>query len=474
MALTDATGTHAPFLVDEVGALVHPVGPVAQSGGYAGKHGALLFFEEETLHHGIYSGRRAGNDTRAAGGGNGQQVGVAHAFTGFGGDALPLGGVVVTLGEVIPRLPVAPGKVGVASLFAGNVGTGFDGGTVDAVEHFVHESEVSLTLPLDTSHGQRMVVAAHTQPDAAVGVVGDAGEGKGIEVEIDDVVESAHHGADNMAHLLVVFEGKVSHGEAGEVTHHEVAGLDGVDHYGFALLGLHFGADGLYFRHVLRDFGAKVGAIDDAAVAVGVGAVDEVAVEGERRARLDGRAEDEAHDVLDGHHAARDAQVVHTLLVAACPLFAVVVFQTIAAHRHHLVGAEHDPLLIEVFGRHAPKEVGIAHSREDVVRLHAVVAVIGAELEELGKVTVPHVEVDRDCPLAHAELVDRHGGVVDELHPADDTAGSPFEATDFSSCGTHLAEVHAHATTKLAHLGKVVDGAVDAVETIGHGVDEAA
>ena len=76
------------------------------------------------------------------------------------------------------------------------------------------------------------------------------------------------------------------------------------------------------------------------------------------------------------------------------------------------------PGAVQVLFGQAPEEVGIADGREDVVRLHAVVAVIGAQLQELGQVLVPGVEVHRRRALTHAELVHGHGRVIDELYPA--------------------------------------------------------
>lgn len=52
--------------------------------------------------------------------------------------------------------------------------------------------------------------------------------------------------------------------------------------------------------------------------------------------------------------------------------------------------------------------------------------------------------------------------------------GNTLEAADGSTRGADLAKIHAHAATVLAHLGKVVDAAVDAHQAVGHGVDKAA
>ncbi len=106
--------------------------------------------------------------------------------------------------------------------------------------------------------------------------------------------------------------------------------------------------------------------------------------------------------------------------------------------------------------------------------LHALVTVVGAQLEELRQVTMPYVEVDGYGAGAHAELVYRHGRVVDDADPANHASRSPFEPSDGAPCRTHLAEVHAHAATILRYLREVVYTAVDALERVGNGVYEAA
>ena len=108
------------------------------------------------------------------------------------------------------------------------------------------------------------------------------------------------------------------------------------------------------------------------------------------------------------------------------------------------------------------------------MRLHAVVAVIRAQLQKLGQILVPGVEVHRRRALAHAELVDGHGRVVDEFNPAYDAARRAVKAAYGAAGGAHLAEVEPHASAELADLGEVVYAAVDALQAVRHGVYEAA
>ena len=76
----------------------------------------------------------------------------------------------------------------------------------------------------------------------------------------------------------------------------------------------------------------------------------------------------------------------------------------------------------------------------------------------------------RDSP----QLIHRHGGVVDQPDPADNTARRPLKAADGAACSAHLTEVHPHSTAEFRDLCEVVQRAVDAVQTVRHSVHKAA
>ena len=207
---------------------------------------------------------------------------------------------------------------------------------------------------------------------------------------------------------------------------------------------------------------------------IGIRAVHRVAHEREGGSRLDRALEHQAHDVLHRHGALLDPRVVHAREVAALPLLAPEILQAIPPVLLDVMRAHEMPGRIEVLFRQAPEQVGIADRGKDIVRLHAVVTVVGPQLQELGQVAMPCVEVDRHGALPHAELVDGDGGVVDDADPPNDAAGDPLESAYASACGADVSQVHAHAPAELAHLGEVVHAAVDALQAVGHGVDEAA
>ena len=319
-----------------------------------------------------------------------------------------------------------------------------------------------------------MVVARDAEADAPVLPVRQARVGERRLIEIDDIVERAHRRAHDRAQLLVRRHVDAAEVETREIADDEVARPRRDLHDRIARLRLDFRADRLDSRHVLRDLRAEVRAVDHAGLRIGVEAVDRVAVEGKRRARLDDGLQDQADDLLDRDHALVDARLGDTGAVALLPLLTPEVLERVAHDHLDLVRVHEEPRRVEILLREFPEEVRVADGWEDVVRLHAVVAIVGAQLQELWQVLVPGIEVDGAGPLAHAELVDGHSRVIDEADPADDTARRALEAADGRACRADLAEVEAHAAAPLADLGKRVEAAVDAVERVRHRVDEAA
>ena len=71
---------------------------------------------------------------------------------------------------------------------------------------------------------------------------------------------------------------------------------------------------------------------------------------------------------------------MHAIPIAFLPFLTVIVFQVIPLSRHHLIGTEHIPVLVEVFFRHFPKQIGVTDGGKNVVCLHPVIAIVGAKL----------------------------------------------------------------------------------------------
>ena len=132
------------------------------------------------------------------------------------------------------------------------------------------------------------------------------------------------------------------------------------------------------------------------------------------------------------------------------------------------------PQRVEIFLRQLPEQVGIASGGKDVVRLHAVVAVVGAQMQKNREILVPCIQIDRHRTLPHPELIDGDGGVVHQPDPAGHAAVGALKVPNSAADGPYLAEVHSHAAAELRDLGKVVNGSVDAVQTVRRRVDKAA
>ena len=248
-----------------------------------------------------------------------------------------------------------------------------------------------LALPADAALCQHMVIAADAKADAAVFVVREPGVFQWVEVQVDDVVQRADGRLHRTLHVGLVLHGKISKGEAGQIADHELAGAGGRYHHRIAVLRLHRGADMLDGRHILGDLRAEVGAVDHARMAVGVHAVDGVAVKCEGRASFHRRAQHQPHDILDGDGALFDAGVTDAVQIPFLPLLAPIVLQCVALDGENLMWTHELPRRVKIFLRQFPEQIGIAHGRKHVVRLHAVVAVVGAQLQKLREILVPRI-----------------------------------------------------------------------------------
>ena len=248
-----------------------------------------------------------------------------------------------------------------------------------------------LALPADAALCQHMVIAADAKSNAAVFVVREPGVFQWVEVQVDDVVQCPHRRLHRALQVGIVLHGKISEGEAGQIADHELAGAGDRHHHRIAVLRPHLGADMLNGRHILGDLRAEVGAVDHARMAVGVHAVDGVAVKCEGRAGFHRRAQHQPHDILDGDGALFDAGVTDAVQIPFLPLLAPIVLQRVALDGEDIVGTHEMPRRVKIFLRQFPEQIGIAHGRKHIVRLHAVVAVVGAQLQKLRKILVPRI-----------------------------------------------------------------------------------
>ncbi len=394
------------------------------------------------------------------------------------GQAVPARALVAAVTEVGAGLPVAAGKHRVAALLARQLRAGLDGQEVDALEQRVRQRLGFGRFPVDALLGQQVVPAKGAKADGAVLAVGDGGLRHRQRIEVDHVVEHAHLDRDQaLQHVLgqqIVRRGdRAAEIDRGQVADHEIASTAGGDD----LVAADDLLDHPRRAHVLQDLGAQVAGIDHARMLVRVLAVHFIAVEQERVAGFQLADHDPLEQVDGTHRAAADALVAHQFGIAVTEAaratrFIVEVLQVPALGLLHLVGIKQVPVGAALHSLH--EQVRHAHRREHVVRAQALVAVVQAQIEEGLDIAVPDVQVHRHRALALAELVDRHGGVVELLDPRHHAAGRIGHATDRRTTAAHVAQVRADPATVLGHPGDIGVGVIDALQAVIHGVDEAA
>ena len=104
----------------------------------------------------------------------------------------------------------------------------------------------------------------------------------------------------------------------------------------------------------------------------------------------------------------------------------------------------------------------------------AVVAGVLAQLEELLDVEVPGFQVGADRALALAALVDRDGGVVDDLQERHDALDLAVGALDVGAERAHRVQSLPRPPANFDSSAFSLMRLVDAVEVVGHGRQVAA
>ena len=176
-----------------------------------------------------------------------------------------------------------------------------------------------------------------------------------------------------------------------QIADHKLTWACGRHHYCVAVLRVHLSADVLDGCHVLRDLRTEIGAIDHSRVAVWVHMIYTVSIESEGRAGLHCRAKHQPHDVLDGDAALFDARVIDAVQIPLLPFCTPVILQCVALDREDLMRTHEMPRRVYVLLRQSPEEIRIAHGGKHIMRLHAVIAVVGAQLKEFRQIPVPCV-----------------------------------------------------------------------------------
>ena len=113
---------------------------------------------------------------------------------------------------------------------------------------------------------------------------------------------------------------------------------------------------------------------------VGIGSVDSITEEGKRCACFHCRAQDQTHNLFQRNCTFADAGIMDTIQILLFPFLSPAVFQGISFYHENFMGIHQIPVLVQVFIGHLPEQIGIAHSREDIMCFHSVIAIVCSQL----------------------------------------------------------------------------------------------
>ena len=92
-----------------------------------------------------------------------------------------------------------------------------------------------------------------------------------------------------------------------------------------------------------------------------------------------------------------------------------------------------------------------SHLRENVIGLHALVAVFGSQFQKILNIQMPHIQRHGYGALAFALLVDGHCGIIQNTNPRDNTAGGILYPLDAGAFGTDAGNVHPYPAAEFGN-----------------------
>ena len=334
----------------------------------------------------------------------------------------------------------------VDTAFGSEAGGGEDGEVGDGFHAGISEFDSFGAGVADVHGGERILEAHETESDGAMFAVGVSGFVGGVVVDVDDIIEHPHGGADGLFEH-VEFEPSVDD-VCEEVDGAEVA--DGG-----------FGGGGIE-----QDFGAEVAAVDDADVVLrgaDVGGVfpGDPGVPGFEEAGEHFAPEFDGGDFA-GHANFALFREFFVVEVAGFEAAADEIMQV-----GDFVGAEECPFafFLNAFHEQVGDPVGGVH----VVRAAAIVARVFAKIEEFFDVEVPGFEVGADGAFAFAALINGDGGVVDDFEEGDDALAASVGTADMCVGGADAGPVVTESTRPFAEFGVVGDAFEDVFEVVADG-----
>ena len=109
----------------------------------------------------------------------------------------------------------------------------------------------------------------------------------------------------------------------------------------------------------------------------------------------------------------------------------------------------HQPVFVVFHLLH--KQIRHNHLRENVIGLHALVAVFGSQLQKILNIQMPHIQRHGYGALAFALLVDGHCGIIQNTNPRDNTAGGILYPLDAGAFGTDAGNVHPYPAAEFGN-----------------------
>ena len=266
-----------------------------------------------------------------------------------------------------------------------------------------------------------------------------------VVVDVDDVVEHPHRGADGVLQFREI-QSCIGHvGE--EIDRAEIAHRD------------------LVARGVERDLGAQVRAVHHADVLLRASQVAGIL---ERDPRMPGLEQHRQHlaPELDRGNLLVELELAARRLVLVAQVGLLEGFAELVVQLAHVGRAEQRPVRVLHHALH--EQVRDPVRRIHVVRAAPVVAGVLAQLEELLDVEVPGLEVGADRAFPLAALVHRHCGVIDHLEERHHALRFSVGALDVRAERAHRGPVVAQAAGVFGEQRVLLDRLVDAVEVVGH------
>ena len=198
-------------------------------------------------------------------------------------------------------------------------------------------------------------------------------------------------------------------------------------------------------------------------MSIWIHAVDMIPIKCKRRSGLHCAFDNQPDNVFNRNDSLFNPIILHTVQIFFFPRFSITVFQRIALHRQNLVRTHQIPVSLDIVSCLLPKIIRVADRREHIMRLHPVIPIICSQIQKLRQISVPHIKINCNCPLAHTKLINCDRRVVCKTNPTYHTSCCPLKSSDSASACPHFSKIHSHSSTKFTYFGKIIDTSVNSI-----------